>query len=81
MCQLGWTMQPDDGGCIDIDECALGTDTCKTNEFCVNNEGTFECLRKYSSPINNGHFTYCTDPTKCILQNISVLLLDRTDKL
>lgn len=46
-------MQPDDGGCIDIDECALQTDSCEKNEFCVNNDGSFECLSNYTLIIND----------------------------
>lgn len=40
-------MQPEEGGCIDIDECATDTHKCMKDEFCVNNEGSYECLSNY----------------------------------
>lgn len=43
VCKKGWVMEPEQG-CVDIDECASGTDKCTTNEFCVNSEGSHECL-------------------------------------
>lgn len=44
VCKEGWQMQPELGGCVDVDECAASTRRCKTNQFCVNNEGSFSCL-------------------------------------
>ena len=29
--------------CADIDECALGTDSCDANAVCTDAEGSFEC--------------------------------------
>lgn len=48
VCKKGWTMDSEQG-CVDIDECAAGTNKCTTNEFCVNNEGSFECLSNEST--------------------------------
>lgn len=44
VCKQGWIMQPDLGGCIDIDECATDKHKCTKNQFCVNSEGSFKCL-------------------------------------
>lgn len=46
MCEEGWVMDSE-VGCSDIDECFSGSSPCKKNEFCVNNEGSYECLGKY----------------------------------
>lgn len=45
VCKQGWVMESEQG-CVDVDECAIGTHKCINNEFCVNNEGSFECLSK-----------------------------------
>ncbi|XP_037052339.1 cysteine-rich with EGF-like domain protein 2 isoform X2 [Bradysia coprophila] len=44
VCKHGWSMQPELGGCVDIDECATIENTCTTNQFCVNSEGSYSCL-------------------------------------
>lgn len=46
-CKEGWLMQPEEGGCVDIDECAENKANCTKNQFCVNNEGSFSCLGKF----------------------------------
>ena len=33
------------GGCTDIDEC-IAANTCTKQQFCVNTEGSFNCLGK-----------------------------------
>ena len=30
-------------GCHDLDECAEGSSNCRSNEFCVNTDGSFQC--------------------------------------
>lgn len=44
VCKRGWSMQPELGGCVDIDECVTIENTCTTNQFCVNSEGSHSCL-------------------------------------
>lgn len=48
VCKAGWMMRPEQGGCVDVDECASTTTeraaTCTRNQFCVNNEGSYSCL-------------------------------------
>lgn len=44
VCREGWRMQPELGGCVDVDECSAEKARCKGNQFCVNNEGSFTCL-------------------------------------
>lgn len=45
-CKKGWIMETE-GGCVDVDECATGTHKCTSNQFCVNSEGSAECLGKF----------------------------------
>lgn len=33
--------------CIDIDECAAGTNNCDYNVFCLNMPGTFKCSTRF----------------------------------
>jgi protein disulfide-isomerase len=42
-CLPGWDPS-DEYGCHDINECAEFTGACRTNEFCVNTEGSYSCL-------------------------------------
>lgn len=42
-CKEGW-IRDSEGGCSDIDECLRQNSPCKSNQFCVNNEGSFTCL-------------------------------------
>ncbi|XP_025422381.1 cysteine-rich with EGF-like domain protein 2 isoform X2 [Sipha flava] len=42
-CKDGWVYMGEDKGCIDIDECLEG-DVCTSQEFCINNEGSYSCL-------------------------------------
>lgn len=43
VCPAGFTGNGEDA-CTDIDECALGTDTCSPNADCVNTAGGFSCF-------------------------------------
>lgn len=42
-CKEGWIMTFKKG-CKDINECATSPSPCKSNQFCVNNEGSYKCL-------------------------------------
>lgn len=43
-CKEGYLMHSENG-CVDFDECNFSeTNRCKTNEFCVNTEGSFTCV-------------------------------------
>lgn len=44
-CTSGW-IRDTEGNCIDIDECHRKQSPCKSNQFCVNTEGSFSCLGK-----------------------------------
>ncbi|KAM4722765.1 protein disulfide isomerase CRELD1 [Rhinophrynus dorsalis] len=41
LCRKGWLLH--DRKCIDIDECGTEMDRCRSNQFCVNTEGSYEC--------------------------------------
>lgn len=41
-CKSGWELEQTSNTCIDIDECLLES-LCKTNQFCVNKEGSYKC--------------------------------------
>ncbi|OCT85886.1 protein disulfide isomerase CRELD1 [Xenopus laevis] len=41
LCKKGWLLH--DRKCIDIDECGTEKDHCKSNQFCFNTEGSYEC--------------------------------------
>nr|XP_019560118.2 cysteine-rich with EGF-like domain protein 2 isoform X1 [Aedes albopictus]XP_019560126.2 cysteine-rich with EGF-like domain protein 2 isoform X1 [Aedes albopictus] len=43
VCRSGWIMDSQRGGCTDIDEC-ITANTCTKQQFCVNTEGSFNCL-------------------------------------
>ncbi|XP_050680022.1 cysteine-rich with EGF-like domain protein 2 [Leptidea sinapis] len=40
-CALGWKLE--DGMCTDINECSLNNIVCSSDQFCINNEGSFYC--------------------------------------
>ncbi|XP_061394470.1 cysteine-rich with EGF-like domain protein 2 [Musca vetustissima] len=42
-CNEGWRWDATNG-CQDINECLDNPRTCRPNQFCVNNEGTYSCL-------------------------------------
>ncbi|XP_055389428.1 cysteine-rich with EGF-like domain protein 2 [Condylostylus longicornis] len=42
-CKNGWVMNPE-VGCFDINECVENPKVCTTDQFCVNNEGSYSCL-------------------------------------
>lgn len=42
-CRSGWIMDSD-SGCVDLNECGSKTNPCTSNQFCVNNEGSYSCL-------------------------------------
>lgn len=56
VCRTGWMMQPELGGCVDVDECAAGKEgaKCTQNQFCVNNEGSFSCLGESGASMEFG---------------------------
>lgn len=42
-CKAGWVRDRDQG-CLDLNECMTLVPACSTNQFCVNNEGSYTCL-------------------------------------
>ncbi|KAI4472028.1 egf-like domain-containing protein [Holotrichia oblita] len=42
-CAIGW-IKNDEHQCVDIDECSSLNTPCIDSEFCVNTEGSYECL-------------------------------------
>lgn len=47
-CNDGWVFvsSGEDKHCVDVDEC-LEQDVCTSEQFCVNNDGSYSCLSKY----------------------------------
>ncbi|KAL7642441.1 UNVERIFIED_CONTAM: hypothetical protein RMT77_007002 [Armadillidium vulgare] len=43
-CRNGWFMDTDIG-CVDVNECLADSSVCDFNEFCVNNEGSYMCIK------------------------------------
>ncbi|XP_042561693.1 cysteine-rich with EGF-like domain protein 2 isoform X2 [Clupea harengus] len=41
-CKEGWE-EDDEEACIDVDECAEDSSTCKEDQFCLNTQGSFSC--------------------------------------
>ncbi|MCL4122043.1 UNVERIFIED_CONTAM: hypothetical protein GTU68_054772, partial [Idotea baltica] len=44
ICKQGWRMDTDNG-CLDVNECLAEKSPCKINEFCINNEGSYTCIK------------------------------------
>ncbi|NTX05785.1 DUF4215 domain-containing protein, partial [Myxococcus sp. CA040A] len=64
VCQVetGYTCAGQPSVCTDIDECALGTDTCDWGEVCVNTPGGFECEEPACEPPLLVCGETCVDP-------------------
>ena len=70
-CSSGYELRSEGDYCIDIDECAIGTDNCDDGLHCLNHEGGFQCLpcaRGYE--LING---LCTDINECDVDNIDCI--------
>jgi len=51
-CKDGWMYLGEGEGCVDLNEC-LDQDVCTSQQFCVNNDGSYSCLSKCKEIINN----------------------------
>ncbi|KAL9953462.1 hypothetical protein ACROYT_G040884 [Oculina patagonica] len=58
LCPAGYKGQ----NCIDIDECASGTDSCDSNAECINIKGSYNCICK---PGYHGNGRNCEDVDEC----------------
>ncbi|XP_065179894.1 fibrillin-3-like [Sycon ciliatum] len=69
-CLTGYTGDGSVGSCVDVDECALGTDGCNVTggERCVNTHGSFhcDCLTGFVFDASLGE---CTDLNECSYSN------------
>jgi len=64
-CDNGFSKSAD-GKCVDVDECAAGTDNCGTNGTCANTAGGFTCAcNQYYS----GDGVTCSDVDECATNN------------
>ncbi|XP_078608665.1 uncharacterized protein LOC144880404 [Branchiostoma floridae x Branchiostoma japonicum] len=59
-CAVGY--METDGGCVDIDECTVGSHDCHEHADCINTEGSFYCTCK---PGFVGDGLTCEDPITC----------------
>ncbi len=65
-CSAGYV---DNGqGCVDLDECALGTSTCATDATCKNTAGSYSCTCKSGY---TGDGQTCTDVDECLTASAS----------
>jgi MYXO-CTERM domain-containing protein len=53
------------GGCVDVDECAMGIDSCDASEICVNRQGTYTCGcdEGFAEAVGGG----CVDMDECAM--------------
>lgn len=60
-CKDGW-MNNKDRGCTDVNECLMGKSPCSPSQFCVNTEGSYQCMDCHQSCLG------CTgdSPDECI---------------
>ncbi len=63
-CPPGHVFEPGLGMCVDVDECAAGTDNCALNAVCSNTIGSFDC---FCNAGYSGDGVTCTDIDECAL--------------
>ena len=63
-CNEGFEDFAEHSGCIDIDECRVGTDNCGANSNCWNFPGTFVCTCKVG--FTGDPVAGCTDIDECV---------------
>nr|BDT30465.1 EGF domain-containing protein [Myxococcus sp. MH1] len=61
--EAGYTCSGEPSVCADVDECALGTDTCAPEQVCVNTPGGFQCQTPACLPPNLPCGSACVDPS------------------
>ena len=66
-CNTGYEDFAEHSGCIDIDECRVGTNNCGANSNCWNFPGTFVCTCKVG--FTGNPVVGCTDIDECINPN------------
>ncbi|KAJ8309937.1 LOW QUALITY PROTEIN: hypothetical protein KUTeg_011802 [Tegillarca granosa] len=55
--------------CIDMDECKLGSNTCKTNQRCVNNLGSYTCSCRHGYKPDADPNKDCININECEVNN------------
>ncbi|XP_036376120.1 fibulin-1-like isoform X2 [Megalops cyprinoides] len=48
ICFEGYKLKPDSRSCEDINECLLGSHSCRPGERCINTDGSYRCQREVS---------------------------------
>ncbi|MDI3281758.1 DUF4215 domain-containing protein [Polyangium sp. 15x6] len=62
--QPGYTCPTPNAPCVEIDECALGTDNCSDDATCTNTPGSFTCTCNMGY---TGNGVVCVDIDECLL--------------
>ncbi len=60
--EAGWMCSGAPSQCADVDECALGLDSCDANATCTNVPGSFGCTCKLGY---TGNGVTCADVDEC----------------
>ncbi|XP_054748917.2 uncharacterized protein LOC129254474 [Lytechinus pictus] len=63
-CNTGYSLQPNQRDCIDVDECESGIDACDENSACVNNNGSYICICNDGYQLQSDNRT-CSDIDEC----------------
>ena len=63
-CGIGYSLDDDSNTCVDVDECAEGTDRCDNFATCTDTDGSYECEcnEGFTDVFGNGRRCRDNDP-------------------
>lgn len=67
-CSKEGYIRDSDGKCVDEDECATGTATCRSGQYCINTDGNYACFRSCPYGYRAVGRT-CQDIDECLTTN------------